>query len=214
VEHDRFEQALATSAAGRGSWDVWEVLGVSLLLATVLLAVGDTAAGLLTAGASSVANQNEVTLLYATQWASPYLALFPLAALGATWWRIRAWARPVAAPGQGITPLRRSRGVASGTVAVLVLIALAAIGAAVSTLLLIHASDAPGNQVWPSGAETLAESSAALALCGTGIGIAIGLLRQVSGRSNPSHEADAEEELPDAEEELPDAEEDVVPAPA
>jgi hypothetical protein len=192
VEHDPIVPDLFATPAGRGTWDIWETLGVSLLLAAVLVAVGDTAAGLLTAGAQVQVNQNEVTLLYATQWASPYIALFPLAALGATWWRIRAWSRRVTAPGESADPLPRSMAVASAAIAVLVVTALAAIGAAVSTLLLIHASTAPGNQVWPSGAETLAESSAAVVLCGAGIAAAVGLLRQVRGSFGDDLDLDVE----------------------
>jgi len=64
-------------APPQGSLDIQELLGIGLIVAIALLATAYVAAGIMEAGASPGPNQIEATLLYATEWLSPYLVLFP-----------------------------------------------------------------------------------------------------------------------------------------
>lgn len=187
MEYEGIEPELDITPTGTRMWGFGEILGVSFLVAAVLLAAGSIAAGLLTAGASPAQNQVEVDLLYTTQWITPYIVLFPLAALASAWWRIRS-ERADAAPEAGGGSLGAARGVVMASGALLVVVVCGAVGAIASTLLLIHASDLPGNQVWPSGAQTLSEGTAALVLAIAGIVWVSALLGRTSYRLAPAVE--------------------------
>ncbi|MGD0834447.1 MAG: hypothetical protein ABSA40_08515 [Candidatus Dormibacteria bacterium] len=181
MEDEGIEPELDITPIGTRMWGFGEVLGVSLLVAATLIAVGSIAAGLLTAGASPAQNQVEVDLLYTTQWITPFIVLFPLAALATAWWRVRPDG-PDAATDAGAGSPGAARGVVMASGALLVVVVCGAVGAMVSTLLLIHASNLAGNEVWPSGAQTLSEGSAALVLAIVGIVWVSTLLVRMSNR--------------------------------
>jgi len=88
VDHDQTESELTVARRRRAAWDIQELLGIGLIVAIALLATAYVAAGIMEAGASPGPNQIEATLLYATEWVSPYLVLFPLAALALAAWSV------------------------------------------------------------------------------------------------------------------------------
>lgn len=196
MDHDRTNPEPAVARAQRPPWGLEEILGIGLLLALLLLAVAYVAAGIIEAGASPQTNPLEVTTVYATEWASPYVALFPLAALAIAWWQLRRWGPSLEAPSvveagaedeegdsdAGFAHLLRARGTAAAAAVALIVIVFAAIGVAVTSLLLFPSSEASGSQVWPSEAETLANAAGALVLGGIGLAVALHLWRGVSDR--------------------------------
>ncbi|MGD1053732.1 MAG: hypothetical protein ABR950_07865 [Candidatus Dormibacteria bacterium] len=195
MDHDWTEPGPAVARRPRAGWDLGEILGWGLIVAITLLAAAYVAAGIMEAGASAGPNQLEATLLYATEWVSPYVALFPLAALGIAWWAVRRHASsgaPMApaadddapdaesAAEAGLAHLFRARALIILVGAALIVIICAAIGALVSSILLMIQGELGGNPVWASEAETLGVVTSALLLCGIGLGGAIRLWLQTS----------------------------------
>jgi len=190
VEHDRIEPELANARSGRGAWNLGELLAAGFLIATILLGVAYISAGIVSAGAAIGPNQAEVTLFYATEWVSPYILVFPLAAIGLVWWRLQGRS-PAAEPrgegaggavaaGDGYAHLVRARRVALVSAAILVVVVCATIGWVVASFLLIHDGEISGDQTWPSEAETLGNASAALLLSVAGFAALFGLRRTIS----------------------------------
>jgi hypothetical protein len=180
VDHDRTEPEVAVARRRRAAWDLEEVLGWGLIVAIALLAVAYVAAGIMEAGASPGPNQLEATLLYATEWVSPYIVLFPLGALGVTWWSVRRHsssaepARPAGAVDAhraelGLFHLFRARTLIIVAGAGLVVIVCAGIGALVSSILLMTQSELGGNPVWATESETLGVVVSALLVAGIGL---------------------------------------------
>jgi len=190
VEHDQIEPELANARSGRGAWNLEELLAAGFLVAIALLGVAYVAAGIVSAGATAGPDQAEVTLFYATQWVSPYILLFPLAAVGLVWWRLRRWSRAAEPSGGGAgaessaedghAHLVRARRIALTSAVVLLVVICAAIGWVVSSFLLIHNGEISGDQTWPSEAETLGNASAALLLSAAGFAALSRLRRVVS----------------------------------
>jgi NADH:ubiquinone oxidoreductase subunit 6 (subunit J) len=176
VDHDQTESELTVARRRRAAWDIQELLGIGLIVAIALLATAYVAAGIMEAGASPGPNQIEATLLYATEWVSPYLVLFPLAALALAAWSVH---RNSSHPGRAIDAgsatdlalahLARARVLITITGVALVVIVGAAIGALVSSILLFTQGELGGNPVWASEAETLGVVSAALLLAVIGL---------------------------------------------
>ncbi len=205
MDNDGTNPEAAITRAKRAPWDLEEILGICLLLTLLLLAVAYVAAGIIQAGASPQTNPLEVTTVYATEWASPYVVLFPLAALAIAWWQLRRWGpaldEPATAeagdgeaaggPDAGFDHLLRARGVVVGSAVALLVIVCAAIGVVVTSLLLFPASEASGTQVWPSEAETLANAAGALLLSGAGLAVAVHLWSGIASRL----EGDSDEEV-------------------
>jgi hypothetical protein len=191
VDHDRTQPELVAARTRRASWDLEEVLGIGLIVAIALLAAAYVAAGIMEAGASPGPNQIEATLLYATEWVSPYIVLFPLAALALTAWSVRRhWSSPEratqtagameadGATDPGLAHLSRARILIMIAAVALVLIAGAAIGALVSSILLMTQNELGGNPVWASEAQTLGVVAAALLLAGIGLAWTVRLWMQ------------------------------------
>jgi hypothetical protein len=182
VDHDPTEPELAVARRRRAAWNIEEVLGIGLIVAIALLATAYVAAGIMEAGASPGPNQIEATLLYATEWVSPYLVLFPLAALALAGWSVGRHSSPPeratqvagavdaeSATDLDLAHLARARVLITIAGVALVVITGAAIGALVSSILLLTQSQLGGNPVWASEAETLGVVSAALLLAGIGL---------------------------------------------
>jgi hypothetical protein len=183
VDHDRTEPELAVARRPRASWDLGEVLGWGFIVAIAFLATAYVAAGIMAAGGSPGPNQVEATLLYATQWVSPYIVLFPLGALGVTWLAVRrhsSSAEAARAGGdgaadadgaaeRGLAGLSRARTQLILAGAALVVILCAGIGALVSSSLLMIQGELGGNPVWATEAETLGVVTSALLLAGIGL---------------------------------------------
>jgi hypothetical protein len=184
VDHDRTEPELAVARRPRASWDLGEVLGWGFIVAIAFLATAYVAAGIMNAGASPGPNQVEATLLYATEWVSPYIVLFPLGALGATWLAVRRHspsadgagrasgdraAKAAGAAERGLAGLSRARTQLILTGAALVVILCAGIGALISSTLLMTQGELGGNPVWATEAETLGVVASALLLAGIGL---------------------------------------------
>ncbi len=193
MDNDQTEPELVVARRRSAAWDLEEFLGIGLILAITLLAAAYVAAGIMEAGASPGPNQVEATLLYATEWVSPYIVLFPLAALALAAWSLRRHAlspvRPAEAAGAVeaeratdliLAHVARARVVIIATGVALVVIACAAIGALVSSLLLMSQSELGGNPVWSSEAETLGVVAAALLLAGIGLAWTVRLWMQSS----------------------------------
>jgi hypothetical protein len=186
VDHDRTEPELAVARRRRASWDLGEVLGWGLIVAIALLAAAYVAAGIMEAGASPGPNQLEATLLYATEWVSPYIVLFPLAALGVTWWAVRRHSSSAGAADEdgaaelGLARLFRARILIILAGAALVVILCAGIGALVSSILLMTQSELGGNPVWATEAQTLGVVASALLLAGIGLAGTVRLWGQTS----------------------------------
>jgi hypothetical protein len=193
VDHDWTELEPAVARRRRAAWDPEEVLGIGLIVVIALLAAAYVAAGIMEAGASPGPSQIEATLLYATEWVSPYILLFPLATLALTAWAVR---RHSSSPGRatqaagavdadsatdrGLAHLFRARALIITTGVTLVVIACAAIGALVSSLLLMTQGELGGNPVWASEAQTLGVVAAALLLAGIGLTWTVHLWGQTS----------------------------------
>ncbi len=193
MDQDRTEPELAAARTRRISWDVEEVLGIGLIVVIALLGAAYVAAGILEAGASPGPNQIEATLLYATEWVSPYIVLFPLAALALTAWSVRRHSSSSERAAQtsgadeaegatdpGLAHLSRARLLITLAAVALVVIAGAAIGALVSSILLMTQNELGGNPVWASEAETLGVVTAALLLTGIGLAWTLRLWAQAS----------------------------------
>jgi hypothetical protein len=193
VDQYRTEPEPAVARRHRAAWDLEEVLGIGLIVAITLLAVAYVAAGIMEAGASPGPSQVEATLLYATEWVSPYVVLFPLAALTLAGWSARRHSpspeRVTQAAGAvdaesatdlGRAHLFRARVLIMIAGVALVVIACAAIGALVGSILLMTQSELGGNPVWASEAETLGVVAAALLLSGIGLAWTVRLWMQTS----------------------------------
>jgi hypothetical protein len=215
VDHDRNDPEPVLARAPATPWELQEILGWSLLVALLLLVVAYVAAGIIQSGASPQENPLEVTTYYASDWASPYFTIFPLAALAIAWWQLRRWG-PVLTPSDGVegeaggaeggeteagaVHVARARMAATASVVALVVIVFAAIGVVVTSLLLFPQSEASGSQVWPSEAETLASAATALLLSGVGLAIALSLRGEASARlATDTEEAVEPEDVPAAE---------------
>ncbi|MGO8687164.1 MAG: hypothetical protein ACLQT7_08280 [Candidatus Dormibacteria bacterium] len=200
------ETTLTRARAPR--WELQEILGWCLLAALLLMVVAYVAAGIIEAGATPQEHLVEVTAYYASDWASPYFTVFPLAALAIAWWQLRRWGPSVAGGGAegetaeggdgeaeaGYTHLLRARTSVTAVSVALAVIVCAAIGVVVTSLMLFPESEASGSQVWPSEAETLASAAAALLLCGIGLVIAFSLRGEASRRLASDTEEVAEPE--------------------
>ena len=193
MDHDPTEPELAVARRRRAAWNIEEVLGIGLIVAIALLATAYVAAGIMEAGASPGPNQIEATLLYATEWVSPYLVLFPLAALALAGWSVGRHSSPPeratqvagavdaeSATDLDLAHLARARVLITIAGVALVVITGAAIGALVSSILLLTQSQLGGNPVWASEAETLGVVSAALLLAGIGLAWTVRLWMQTS----------------------------------
>jgi magnesium-transporting ATPase (P-type) len=210
VDHDRIDPEPAVTRAQAPSWDLEEILGWSLLAALLLLVVAYVAAAIVETGASPQENALEVNTYYATEWASPYFVLFPLAALAIAWWQLRRWGPSLASHGEtaedeegeaeaGFVHLLRARTTVTASLVALLVIVCAAIGVVVSSLLLFPSSAATGSQVWPSEAETLASAAAALLLCLIGVAVALRLWGEASARlADDTEDGVAELDEPEA----------------
>jgi hypothetical protein len=225
VDYDRTEPELAVARRRRAAWDLEEVLGIGLVVAIALLATAYVAAGIMEAGASPGPNQMEATLLYATEWVSPYVALFPLAALALAGWSLRRRALSPAKLAQAggavgaetttdlsLAHVSRARVVIVAAGVALVVIACAAIGALVSSLLLMTQGELGGNPVWSSEAETLGVVAAALLLAGIGLAWTVRLWAQ-SSELPAGDEDEWESESESESESEPDPEPALAPAP-
>jgi len=170
VDNDPDEREVsAVEAAGR-SWGVGDVLAVTFVAAAFLIAVGYVVAAIIeeVGGQIPTASVKAYTLLLATDWAAPYYALLPIAAVAIAWWMLR---RPDG--DADVRRLLRTRSHAVSAAVMLAVMACAAVGCAIGNFIVYNnpAEVAPA-QLWASEAERIANAIATLAVCGAGIAAA------------------------------------------
>jgi len=172
VDNDPDETELSTVEAGGRSWGVGDVLAVTFVAAAFLIAVGYVVAAIIEEVGGQIPPMESVkayTLLLATDWAAPYYALLPIAAVAIAWWMLR---RPDG--DADVRLLLRARSHAVGAAVMLAVMACAAVGCAIGNFIVYNnpAEVAPA-QLWASEAERIANAAATLAVCGAGIAAAL-----------------------------------------
>jgi hypothetical protein len=170
VDYDPDETEVSAVEEGGRSWGVGDVLAVTFVAAAFLIAVGYVVAAIIEEVGGQIPTESvkAYTLLLATDWAAPYYALLPIAAVAIAWWMLR---RP-----DGVADVRRllrARSYAVGAAVMLAVMACAAVGCAIGNFIVYNnpAEVAPA-QLWASEAERIANAIATLAVCGAGIAAA------------------------------------------
>ena len=195
MDNDSVDSAGVAAEAGRGS-GIWNAVGVSCLVATLLVAVGYVAAAIVeeVGGQVPVSSVKAYTLLLATDWAAPYFAVIPLVAIAIAWRQVRrltggsdveagAAAPATTPPGYAeIIGLLRARALALTGAALLLLVAAAAVGCAIGNFIVYNNPTVPGAELWASETERLSNMLATLVICGAGIAAALMVQRAVRSR--------------------------------